>query len=307
MPLSVRKRPSRTILVLLGWIVLLHGLQSCGDNSINKSEFDGEYFVAPPDPDTLVFYDLSDPPSLDPAKSWGFFDGRLIGLVFSNLIRFDRQAQIIPDTAARWELSSDGLRYTFHLNPAACFSFGRKIKSEDAVYSFQRIMDPATASPSSWIFEKVNTFHTPDAQTLIIELKEPFAPFLQMLAMPAASIVPREKVKAAELSGTPFGESPVGGGPWIFQEWKHDQELLFTRNELFWGLKPKQPNLKMRIISNPFTAIAEFETGNLAIIEPLPIPEILRWKSHPQWQHHVQTTPALQTEMLLFNCEKPYF
>jgi len=104
-----------------------------------------------------------------------------------------------------------------------------------------------------------------------------------------------------------FGENPVGSGPWIFEEWEHDQEIRLKRNESFWGKKPKLPQLTFRIINNPFTAIAEFETGNIAAILPLPIAEVLRWKTHPNWKEFLFKAPLLNTDMLLFNCSKPPF
>jgi oligopeptide transport system substrate-binding protein len=280
---------------------------SCAPNANKNRELTGEFHSAPLDDRVLVFYDLADPPTLDPARSWGFFDGRLIGLIFSNLVRFDHQARIVHDLATDWRIHENGTEIQFNLNPNATFSNGRKVDSHDVKYSFERILHPHTVSPSKWIFDKLDRITIHDPHSLSIHLKEPFAPFLQMLAMPAASIVPQEEVERRESTNTPFGENPVGSGPWLFKEWQHDQHLLFERNEAYWRDKPQSRFLQFRIISNPFTAIAEFETGNTALIEPLPIAEILRWRSHQNWKSHLVKTPLLQTDMLVFNCEKPHF
>ena len=263
--------------------------------------------MPPASTDTLVFYDLADPPTLDPARTWGFFDGRLIGLVFSNLVRFDRYAHIIPDLAESWEISSNGKEYIFHINPNATFSNGSPVTPEDIHFSFLRVMNSETASPSKWIFDKVIEIIPEGEKTIKILLKQPFAPFLQLLAMPAASIVPARMVRRLDSEKQNFGENPLGSGPWIFKEWQHDQYLLFERNEFYWGKKPKTKYLKERIIGNPFTAIAEFETGNTAIIEPLPMPEIIRWKTHPFWKDFLTMTSLTETDMLVFNCQKEPF
>ncbi len=263
--------------------------------------------MPPKEKNTLVLYDTVDPPTLDPARSWGVFDGLLIGLVFSNLVRFDHDAKIQPDLAQSWDVSEDGTTYTFHLKQDARFSNGRPVTSEDVDYSFKRVMDPDTASPASWIFEHVQKAEIVDEYTLRIILDQPFAPFIGLLAMPAASIVPHEEIDRSEKSGIPFGEKPVGSGPWLFEEWQHDQYISFTRNESYWGQKPKMPFLQMRIIGSPFTAIAEFETGNVAVIDPVPEAEILRWKNHPQWNQFTEKTPLLTTDMLLFNCDRSPF
>lgn len=269
----------------------------CGSQS-------GRFYMPPRDPDTLVLYDVADPPTLDPARSWGFLDGRLVGFVFSNLVRFDRQANIVPDLAQQWTASPGGLEYTFSLHPGARFSNGRPMIAEDVRYSFQRVLDPVIASSSKWVIERIKEIVVVDDRTITLRLAEPFAPFLGLLAMPAASIVPHEEVERCEKEGVPFGERPRGGGPWLFREWLHDQSILFERNDSYWGQKPKLRRLKIQIISSPFTAIAEFETGNLAAINPLPIVEIPRWRSHPQWSEYTKRSTSLNVDMILFNCER---
>ncbi len=264
----------------------------------------GSFFVPPRETDTLVLYDVSDPPTLDPARSWGFLDGRLAGLIFSNLVRFGRQAEILPDLAWGWAISEDGLRYTFHLCPEARFTNGRPVTAGDVQYSFERVLDPDTRSPTTWVIEKIQAIEIHDDHALTLKLAEPFAPFLAMLAMPATAVVPHETVEQREREGVPFGEQPVGGGPWILREWKHDQHVEFIRNEEYWGTKPKLRLLRYRVIGNPFTAIAEFETGNISAIIPLPIEEIPRWTTHPQWKSFTRRQPLLNTDMILFNCAK---
>ncbi len=266
-----------------------------------------QFYVLPTDRDTYVFYDIKDPPTLDPARSWGFFDGRLIGLVFSNLVRFSRKAEIEPDLAREWTVSDDGTQYTFRLNPKACFSNGRPVTAEDIRYSFERVLNPETASPSRWMLERIASIEIPAPDAVRLTLNEPFVPFLGLLAMPAASIVPREVVERGEREGIPFGEHPIGSGPWRFEEWRHDQYLSFVRNETYWGNKPKLRQLIAKVISNEFTAIAEFETGNCAVINPVPIAEINRWRTHPQWKPFTQLAPMLNTDMILLNCERPPF
>ncbi|MEW6235267.1 MAG: ABC transporter substrate-binding protein [Candidatus Omnitrophota bacterium] len=277
---------------------------ACGGDD---SSYSGSFFSPSPDPKILVLYDMNDPPTLDPARSWGVFDGTLIGLVFSKLVCFDSKAAIQPDLASDWTIDEGGKRYTFRLHPAARFSNGRPIIADDVKYSFERVLDPRMASSSQWVLERIKRMEIADDRTITLVLEEPYAPFLGLLAMPAASIVPREEVERCEREGVPFGERPLGGGPWIFQEWKHDRHLLFHRNDNYCGVKPNMAKLKMRIIGNPFTAVAEFEIGNIAAINPLPLPEVPRWIHHPQWKRYVELYPLLNIDMLVINCERPPF
>ncbi|MGC9326663.1 MAG: ABC transporter substrate-binding protein, partial [Candidatus Hinthialibacter sp.] len=214
--------------------------------------------MPPADASALSLYDHADPPTLDPARSWGWLDGRLAGLVFSNLVRFDRKANIVPDLARQWEISQDGLAYTFHLRRDATFSNGRRVVASDIKYSYQRVLDPDVASPSTWVVERIQEIQIVDDGTVLLRLDAPFAPFLGLLAMPAASIVPREEIERCEKNGVPFGEQPVGSGPWLFREWRHDQYILFERNKTYWDRKPHLQKVIIQIVSSPFTAIAEF-------------------------------------------------
>ncbi len=291
------KYSRRQFLSMVGSGVLV---SSCGGTDSAK-----HFFSPPPEPDTLVFYDINDPATLDPARSWGLLDGKLIGLIFSNLVRFDRRASIQADLASQWNVSDDGTRYSFQLNPKARFSNGRTVISDDVKYSFERVLDPSMASSSAWVLERIERIEIEDDHRLTIILDQPFAPFINLLAMPAASIVPGEEIEKAEKENRPFGERPVGSGPWVLREWRHDQYIALERNEAYWGRKPAMPKLKMRIINNPFTAIAEFESGHVSVIDRVPIPEIKRWRTHPQWKRYTMLFPMLNTDMLVFNCERP--
>lgn len=283
-------------------LVLTMAMLSCGESHERDARYGGSFFMPPPDTQILVLYDLVDPPTLDPAQSWGLFDGQLIGLIFSNLVRFDQQNHLYPDIARSWEISPDGLVFTFDLKPEAQFSNGRAITSEDVRYSIQRSKNEKNPLLSQIAFASIDC---PSPQRIVFRLQQPYVPFLSLLATAAGAIVPREAVEECERLGIPFGERPLGSGPWLLKEWKHDSYLSLLRSETYWGPKPSMPALTYRIINNPFTSIAEFEVGNIAIIAPLPEAEILRWTTHPQWKKYSRFVQRLNTDMLIFNCQKP--
>ena len=126
------------------------------------------------------------------------------------------------------------------------FHNGREVTAEDFVYSFTRILDPKTASPGADLFEKVvgaqefregktgsvKGFKAVDPYTLRIELTEPFAPFLTLLAMYNPKVVPREEV---ERWGEDFGKHPVGTGPFRFAGWQKDRIILEANRDYFGG------------------------------------------------------------------------
>src|SRR5947207_1389128 len=186
--------------------------------------------------------DQYDPRSLDPALSTDVPTGRAVGYVFDGLTRFDPDAKVEPALAERWDVTPDGLIYTFHLRRGVTFHDGSPVTATTVVHSWQRALDPATKSGAAqFLFPikggrelnagtaRILAGAVPhDDSTLVVTLAEPLAIFIKMLAMPVASVVP-------EHPPANFGEHPIGTGPWKLVEWKHDDYLLFARNTSYFG------------------------------------------------------------------------
>ncbi len=159
--------------------------------------------------------------------------------VFNSLVAFDDKMNLVPMVAKSWEISEDGLRYIFHLrndvqfHEDECFTKPRFVTAEDFVYSFNRVVDKQLSSPGMWIFSSVKhendryAFTALDDSTFQIELSKPFPPFLGILSMTYASVVPKE---AVEYYGDDFRSHPVGTGPFHFQYWKEGVKLVFRKN-----------------------------------------------------------------------------
>ena len=107
-----------------------------------------------------------------------------------------------------------------------------------------------------------------------------------MLAMPVASVVP-DSVPAN------FGEHPIGTGPWKLVEWKHDDYLLFAKNPSYFGGAPKTDTLRARIIAEPSTAVAEYESGNVDVLQ-IPAAEAPDWMEDESRKPMLMSTPALE-------------
>ena len=244
--------------------------------------------------------DTYDPRSLDPALSTDVPTGRAVGYVFDGLTRFTPDARVEPGLADRWDVTPDGLRYTFHLRPGVSFQDGRPFTARNVVRSWQRALEPATKSgAASFLFPiagakdfnggkaaSISGLAAPNDSTLVVTLAEPLAIFTKMLAMPVASVVP-DSVPAN------FGEHPVGTGPWKLVEWKHDDYLLFAKNPSYFGGAPKADTLRARIIAEPSTAVAEYESGNVDILQ-IPAAEASDWLEDESRKPMLMSTPALE-------------
>ena len=244
--------------------------------------------------------DTYDPRSLDPALSTDVPTGRAVGYVFDGLTRFTPDAQVEPALAERWDVSPDGRRYTFHLRRGVTFHDGAPFTSHNIISSWQRALDPATKSGAAqFLFpiegarefnggtaRSVSGLSTPDDSTLVVTLTEPLAIFTKMLAMPVASIVPAR-------TPADFGEHPIGTGPWKLVTWKHDDFLLFARNPSYFDGLPKTDSLRARIIAEPSTAVAEYESGNVDVLQ-IPAAEARDWLEDESRQPELVSTPALE-------------
>src|SRR5688500_2434853 len=94
--------------------------------------------------------DTYDPRSLDPALSTDVPTGRAVAYLFDGLVRFTPDAQVVPGLARSWDISSDGLTYTFHLRNGVKFHDGRPFSAKNVVATFQRVLDPATKGGRGW-------------------------------------------------------------------------------------------------------------------------------------------------------------
>ena len=137
--------------------------------------------------------------------------GSNLGLVAMNslLVRVNRDAtDVEPDLAESWDISPDGLTYTFHLREGLMFSDGSPLKASDAKFSLERLRD-AEGSVMAGMFSVMKSVEAPDDRTVVVTLNQPSAPFLAAMAMFAAAVLPEAAVSAA---GEGFGNNPVGAG-----------------------------------------------------------------------------------------------
>ncbi|MEK7823190.1 MAG: ABC transporter substrate-binding protein, partial [Nitrospirota bacterium] len=259
----------------------------------------------------------SNPTTLDPALIVDVTGGVIGAKIFNGLVRLDEKLGVVPDIAKNWKMSGDGKSYTFYLKEKILFSNGKEVAAQDFKYSFERLLAPATRSPNTWVLEKikgakdfmkgktkdVSGIKIEDKYTITIILEEPFTPFLNLLCMTAAYVIPKEDV---EMWGADFSTHPSGTGPFVLKEWRHNQYLkLEARNDYFKG-KAKIKGIIYKIIPEELTAVAEFESGNIDVIS-IPASEFKRYRESSQWKDFISSSPGINTYYLGLNCERPPF
>lgn len=216
--------------------------------------------------------------SLDPAFARNQNALWMDNQIYNGLVQINDSLKSVPCIARSWDVSADGLQYTFHLRNDVFFhddplfpgGKGRRCVAADFVYSFGRLIDPKVASSGSWIFsDKVSgkqAFIAQNDNTFIIKLKQPFPPLLSLLTAQYCSVVPHEVV---EHYGKDFRSHPVGTGPFKFKYWKEREVLVLLKNEHYWEKDsaghalPYLDAIKAGFISDKQTAFMEFIKGDL--------------------------------------------
>lgn len=236
------------------------------------------------DSDEKVFrYSTStEPTTLDPTKGNCIPDNEIQHALTESLVR-NTGGEINPGVAESWEVSEDGLTYTFHLNPDAKWSDGEQIKAQDFVYSWQRLMNPDTAAPYAFIGEYLKNglavekgemdpsqlgVVAQDDTTLVVTLERPTAYFLSLVGSSAQYAPLRQDI--VEEYGTDFAadyEKNVYSGPYILTK-SSDNQWFFEPNENYWDKDSiKLDRVELNYVQNPDTAVAMYEDGELDYVQ----------------------------------------
>lgn len=223
---------------------------------------------------TLVVTSISDISTLDPAIGYDTLSWPTESLVYRGLVTYDDNLEdIIPALAESYEISDDGLEYTFTLREGIVFSNGREIVPEDVVYTFERLLDPETASPGAFMFESIvgapeyvageaesiEGIEILEDRTVKFTLSFPEYTFIQRMTLPFASLVPQEEV---ERLGEDFARNPVGAGPFMLESYEPGLQYTFVRNPNYYREGyPLVDRVEIQIGVDASTSILRIESG----------------------------------------------
>ena len=188
----------------------------------------------------------ADPPTLDPHLTTDTTSSFVVVELFSGLVTINTDLELVPDIAERWEISTDGLQYTFYLRPNAKFHDGKPVTAQDFKWSIERAAAPETASPVAETYlndivgaldyikgdaTEISGIRVVDDTTLRITVDQPKAYFLAKLTYPTAFVVDRATVEAG---GRGWTDNPNGTGPFRLKEYKIGERIVLERNEHFY-------------------------------------------------------------------------
>ncbi|WP_424929879.1 ABC transporter substrate-binding protein [Amaricoccus tamworthensis] len=266
---------------------------------------------------TITYKD--DVATLDPAIGYDWQNWSMIKSLFDGLMDYaPGTTDLRPGLAESYEVSEDGMTFTFTLREGVKFHNGREMTAEDVKYSLDRVTNPVTQSPGAGFFgaiegydamasgeaETLSGVSVIDPQTVEIKLSRPDATFLHVMALNFASIVPQEAVDAADGD---FGKMPVGTGAFKLDEWTIGQRLVFAKNGDYWrdGL-PYLDSVTFEVGQEPIVALLRLQNGEVDVpgdgIPPAKFQEVM---ADPEQAARVVEGGQLQTGYITLNVTIP--
>ncbi len=235
---------------------------------------------------------VSDLATLDPGVDTDLYSGEAVYALYSGLVELNDKLEVVPQLAASYSHSSDGLTWTFTLKQGLQFSDGTPLTSQDVAYSIDRALSPQVSSlngvsltylglikdSDKRVAGKIpsligDSLLTPDANTVVIKLNKPGAYFLEALSY--STSWPVEK-KLIDQYGTKFIDhlADNGGqgttGPWILQSWNHNTNITFVPNPKYYGQKPQLSQLQFVFIQSAKTQYESYQANQIDSTNGIP-------------------------------------
>src|SRR5438128_2494257 len=301
---EIHMQPRRKLIAklpptFLVWMVLL--CSACGTGSKEtitapqKAPASQQVFV---DPEVGV----ADIATFDPGLSPDFASIAAINMVFTGLVQLDDTQQVAPQLAQSWQVSSDGLIWTFHLRPDLHFSDGTPLTSSDVAYSIDRALQPAEKSSVGPAYlalikdsDKLNagqiktiigdSLLTPDPSTIIIIVKQKASYFLDALTYPCSYIVEKRLVQKYGVSFTDHLTEGGGDGPFKVSRYIHGKEIVFVPNPYYYGPKPQLRQVVFPFYRGADVAFRAYQAGQVDF-SGVPTAELSMAKALPNGQFH---------------------
>lgn len=289
-------------------IILMSVTISCTkiEETINHSAPSGKYF-------SLLINIGQEPYTMDPSKNVTGDSLIYLNHIFEGLVSKDKDGKIIPAAAQSWNISSDGLVYTFNLRQDAYWSDGNPVLAKDFVYSFRRLFDPNTKSKFAYQYNFINNsknilngemetkylgVEAIDDYTLEIVLDMPLTYFLEILSYPTFYPLREDIINLYKDNWTENPDTFIGNGPFKVVDRKIGEVIIMEKNEFYWNNKEVIPSRLEFILKNdPQYSLNSMKNGLLHFSRNFPIEHIISL----QRAGYIHSVPRISTYFYFLN------
>jgi peptide/nickel transport system substrate-binding protein len=253
----------------------------------NAAPAAGMRVMADSTPGTLVVGLVAEPTSLDPGQLTDINSMKLLGALYDTLVRFKPNSfDLQPSLALSWDMSADGMSYTFRLRPGVKFHDGTDFDASAVKFTYDRLLDPNNAYADTGPFPFAAGYYGSIAETVVVDpmtvrfnLKKQDSALINAFTLNTGRIV---SPRAVMTSRKDYFQNPVGTGPFKFVGWDHNVRISLTANPDYWDGAPALSQLIFRPLADEQTRITEFLSGGVDVIFDVP----------PDNIDQVQNTPS---------------
>ncbi|AEF56396.1 ABC transporter substrate-binding protein [Marinomonas posidonica] len=255
--------------------------------------------VAAPRTDLVLGMSI-EPSGLDPTAAAPVAIGQVVWQnLFEGLVTIDKDGNIEPELAENWDISTDGLTYTFDLRDNVTFQNGKPFNAQTAKYTLDRILAEDSVNPQKSLYKSIESVKALDTDTLVLTLSKPSADLLYWLGFPAAVMIEPS-------SETTNATDPVGTGPFKFSEWKKGNQVTLVENTNYWGKAPKLEQVVFRFIGDPQAQAAALISGGIDAIPEFTAPELVsQFEKNNAFETVIGTT-GMEVIAGMNNARKPF-
>lgn len=243
----------------------------------------------------------ADSTTMDPVTTTQNLDLWVFINIYDTLVRTgDDGRSVVPGLAERWEISADGKTYTFHLRPNLKFSDGSALTASDVAFALDRARSAPEAA-WAWTLAAIQRVEAPNARTVRLILKQPWAPMLADIALFATGVYPRAYFQRVGAKG--LAAQPLGSGPFYLAEWKRGDYILLRKNPHYFDAKNVRLDaVRFLVVPDDNTRILKLLNGEVDAIGFVPFSRIRELQANPDV--NVILNPSTRTDYVMFNHSK---
>lgn len=255
--------------------------------------------------DAIVIASIADARILIPILASDTSSSQICGYLFNGIVKYDKDLKLVGDLAERWEVSEDRLSITFYLRKNVFWHDGKPLTAYDVQFTYERLIDPETATPYSGDFLMVEKFQVIDEYTFRVTYKEPFVPGLASWGM---SVIPKHLLQGQNLHKTEFRRQPVGSGPYRFKKWKSQELIEVTYNNDYFEGRPYISRVFNRVIPDEASIFIELQTNAIDYANLSPVAYTFKTNT-PFFDEHFTKyrLPGFGYTYLGYNLKHPLF
>jgi len=256
--------------------------------------------------DTIIEGTSGDANTLLPVLASDSASSEINGLVYSSLVRYDKDLKIEGELAESWEISADNLTITFHLRSGVTWHDGTPFTAEDVLFTYRLYIDPKTPTAYAEQYRQVATAQVLDPTTFRVSYRQPLAKAL--ISWGELSVLPRHLLEGEDVTKSPLARHPVGTGPFRFVEWKPGEKIVLEANPDYFEGRPYLDRVVYRIIPDESTMFLELQAGGLDTMGLNPIQYQTQTDSPAFKRQFVKYRyPAFAYTYLGYNLNRPLF